>query len=646
MRITYSYQGEKSVRNIDRTEVLIGRLSPLTAPDLDLGKDSTISRKHARLRMQGDECWIEDLNSTNGTLVDGVPVEKERLKPESQVVVGDTVIEVDWRADNGGKPFPASAAESATATASAKPGASVSATGAPVPIVKKVEKPAPPAVVRPVLGPQTQLLRITCSFQGQQVVKNFERTEVTIGRLSPLTAPDIDLAKDAKISRKHSRIKIVENECWIEDLQSTNGTFVNGEAIDQKKLLPESVVQVGATILMVEFKPELLKKNGAASAPPPAPVPVQPAAPVPQAALTVVVKPGVGAAPPAPSAGVKVVGASKTAVPAAPTPPPAPAAPGAAVVMPAKPESKYATIAIPVRPNGVPAIGAAGGSETPETSSASAPASAPASGTASAPTSGTGGTTSPAPAPEAKAEKTEAEVAPPLTWLQPAQPAATGPRQIADVEGRFPRFSPRIQERLSERAGQGHLTPWSDQSMATTLVVDLVGFKAARFKLKTDEVATLVSDYFLPLTEAIFQHGGAILHHLGDAIVAVFGSPEPDEHQQEQALKTARAMQAAVTKVNQRRTAAGLVTCQVGIAVHTAEVFHGFLGTPDKLTYTMIGDLVPRALLYSDCTPGGDVLMSPEVYQKVFKMCEAERVSIQNRENVKLPAYRVVEWKG
>ena len=217
---------------------------------------------------------------------------------------------------------------------------------------------------------------------------------------------------------------------------------------------------------------------------------------------------------------------------------------------------------------------------------------------------------------------------------------------MADVEGRFPRFSPRIQERLSERAGQGHLTPWADQSMATTLVVDLVGFKAARFKLKTDEVAALVSDYFLPLTDAIFQHGGAILHHLGDSIVAVFGSPEPDEHQQEQALKTARAMQAAVTKVNQRRTAAGLVTCQIGIAVHTAEVFHGFLGTPDKLTYTLIGDLVPRALLYSDCTPGGDVLMSPEVYQKVFKMCEAERVSIQNRENVKLPAYRVQEWKG
>lgn len=486
------------------------------------------------------------------------------------------------------------------------------------------------------------------------MVKNFDRTEVTIGRLSPLTAPDIDLAKDAKISRKHSRIKIVENECWIEDLQSTNGTFVDGEAIDQKKLLPESVVQVGDTILMVEFKPELLKKNGAASAPAPAPVPVQPAAPVPPAALTVVVKPGVASGPPAspaPSAGVKVVGASKSVPPPAPAPAatsaPAPAPPGAAVVMPAKPESKYATIAIPVRPNGVPAIGAAVGSASGSDAPAAAPAAASAS--ASAPTTATESAppSAPAPAaPEAKAEKVEAEVGPPLTWLQPAQSVAAGPKLVADVEGRFPRFSPRIQERLSERAGQGHLTPWADQSMATTLVVDLVGFKAARFKLKTEEVASLVSDYFLPLTDEIFQHGGAILHHLGDAIVAVFGSPEPDEHQQEQALKTARAMQAAVTKINQRRTAAGLVTCQIGIAVHTAEVFHGFLGTPEKLTYTLIGDLVPRALLYSDCTPGGDVLMSPEVYQKVFKMCEAERVSIQNRENVKLPAYRVAEWKG
>ena len=177
------------------------------------------------------------------------------------------------------------------------------------------------------------------------------------------------------------------------------------------------------------------------------------------------------------------------------------------------------------------------------------------------------------------------------------------------------------------------------------LVADLVGFKAARFKMKTEEVSALVTDYLVPLTDVIFQHGGALLHQLGDSLVAVFGTPEPDEHQQEQALKTGRAMQAAIEKINLRRSSEGLVTCQLGVALNSGEVFHGFLGGPERLNYMVIGDLIPKSLLYSDCTPGGDVLMSPEVYQKVFKLCEAERVSIQTRDNVKLPAYRVVEWK-
>ncbi len=613
MRITYSYQGERSVKTIDRSEVLIGRLSPLTAPDLDLGRDSTISRKHARLRVQDGECWVEDLNSTNGTLVDGVPVAKERLRPESQLILGDTVLEVEWGGENGSKKAgaPAEAGQVPPVVPASKP-VEAPKPAVPATVVAKVMERAastPPSAPAPVvapaaaapkepaprvaLGPQTHVLRVTCSFQGQQVVKNFDRTELTVGRLSPLTAPDVDLVKDSKVSRKHSRIKIVEGECWVEDLQSTNGTFVDGELIDQRKITAESLVQIGDTILMVEFKPELLKKEGAPNGAPASvaapPSSAAPPVPPPPAAPTVVVK--TASSSPA-SPGVRAVGASKTVQ--AP-----PAASG--------PESKYATIAIPSRP--------AGGAPAAKEAASTAPA------------------------------KAEPEP-PPLTFVQPAAPVKAGPARPADVEGRFPRFAPRIQERLAERAGQGHLTPWADQTVVTALVVDLVGFKAACFKMKTEDVAALVTEYLTPLREVIFQHGGAILNHLGDSIVAVFGSPEPDEHQQEQAIKAARAIQMAVAKVNLRRTNAGQATCQASVALHSGEVFHGFVGSDDKLTHLVVGDLIPRALLYSDCTPGGDVLMSPEVYQKVFKLFEGERVSIQNRENVKLPAYRVQEWKS
>ncbi len=65
-----------------KTKVLIGRGDPSsgTFPQIDLtehgGKEGGVSRRHARLAVQGGRVLIEDLNSTNGTRVNG-----KKLRP-------------------------------------------------------------------------------------------------------------------------------------------------------------------------------------------------------------------------------------------------------------------------------------------------------------------------------------------------------------------------------------------------------------------------------------------------------------------------------------------------------------------------------------------------------------------------------------
>ena len=62
-------------------EVLIGRADPQVTPqpDVDLGphggRQAGVSRHHARLLYYADGWLLEDLNSTNGTFVNSVPVE-------------------------------------------------------------------------------------------------------------------------------------------------------------------------------------------------------------------------------------------------------------------------------------------------------------------------------------------------------------------------------------------------------------------------------------------------------------------------------------------------------------------------------------------------------------------------------------------
>ena len=71
-------------------EIVVGRSSDL---DMVLVEDM-VSRKHARIAMQGDQIWIEDLGSTNGTFVNGEKIKRARLKEGDRVLIGTSILKV------------------------------------------------------------------------------------------------------------------------------------------------------------------------------------------------------------------------------------------------------------------------------------------------------------------------------------------------------------------------------------------------------------------------------------------------------------------------------------------------------------------------------------------------------------------------
>ncbi len=62
----------------------------------------------------------------------------------------------------------------------------------------------------------------------------------------------IRLDGDEFASTRHARIDPRPDGVWVEDLQSTNGTFVNGERITSQRLQPGDVLRVGETELRLE----------------------------------------------------------------------------------------------------------------------------------------------------------------------------------------------------------------------------------------------------------------------------------------------------------------------------------------------------------------------------------------------------------
>jgi pSer/pThr/pTyr-binding forkhead associated (FHA) protein len=62
----------------------------------------------------------------------------------------------------------------------------------------------------------------------------------------------VRLDDDEFASAQHARIELRSDGTWVEDLGSTNGTFVNGERITAERLKKGDVVRVGQTELRLE----------------------------------------------------------------------------------------------------------------------------------------------------------------------------------------------------------------------------------------------------------------------------------------------------------------------------------------------------------------------------------------------------------
>lgn len=81
-------------------------------------------------------------------------------------------------------------------------------------------------------------------------VFNFSRS-VEIGRD---TSADVPIQVDKFISRRHARILLVEPECFLEDLDSTNGTFVNDQRLKGRTVLKSGqMFKVGKTWVQISW---------------------------------------------------------------------------------------------------------------------------------------------------------------------------------------------------------------------------------------------------------------------------------------------------------------------------------------------------------------------------------------------------------
>jgi PAS domain S-box-containing protein len=153
-------------------------------------------------------------------------------------------------------------------------------------------------------------------------------------------------------------------------------------------------------------------------------------------------------------------------------------------------------------------------------------------------------------------------------------------------------FSPKMVEILAQR--DRPLAPVRRQEIAA-MFVDIVGFTAISETMAPERVVALLRSFYRRMSDVIFAHGGSIEKFAGDALMALFGVPDPSGRDATSALLAALGMSDELDRWNAKRVGTGREAIDAGISVHFGVAVLGDIGTRESMSFTAIGDTVNTA---------------------------------------------------
>lgn len=162
---------------------------------------------------------------------------------------------------------------------------------------------------------------------------------------------------------------------------------------------------------------------------------------------------------------------------------------------------------------------------------------------------------------------------------------------VGERAANLSRYLPQPVADLVAREGVEALSRGRSQP-AAVLFADIVGFTSLTEGMPPEAVGRFLTELRTQQLQAIEAAGGIVDKFIGDAVMAVFGVPEPHPEAARQALNAATAMQRSLQTWNEQRIANGEPPLAVGIGVHFGIVFAGAVGDSSRLEFATLGDTV------------------------------------------------------
>ena len=145
------------------------------------------------------------------------------------------------------------------------------------------------------------------------------------------------------------------------------------------------------------------------------------------------------------------------------------------------------------------------------------------------------------------------------------------------------------------------------------LFVDIRGFTTMSENLEPETVVEILNQYLTLISDCILKHGGTLDKYVGDAVMAFWGAPLPQEDYIMRACRAAMDMVEGSKALSEELMAQFGRTVSFGIGVHVGEAVVGNIGSPQRMDYTAIGDTVNTSARLEANAPGGTIYISRAV---------------------------------
>ena len=151
----------------------------------------------------------------------------------------------------------------------------------------------------------------------------------------------------------------------------------------------------------------------------------------------------------------------------------------------------------------------------------------------------------------------------------------------------------------------------TERLTVTVLMSDVRGYSGIAEHTDPAVLAGQLNAHRVAMNTAILTERGTVMQYVGDAVMAVFGAPDPHPGHAESAVRAALSMHARQQELDREWTAQGLAPFGLGIGLSTGDVAAACLGSAERLEYTVVGDTVNLAQRLQDMArPAGTTVAS------------------------------------